>query len=444
MLVIASREYQAAVRTKTFIISLVMLPVLMLGSIVMQWLFHGIVDTKDKKFVLVNHRASTALLGEIESKIAAYNKHAIFDESGRQVKPRLLVARVEPAAASKDANNQQRFDLSEQVRAGTIVGFLEIGSPDKLISPDERKKNSAAQIALRYQSNRPTFNDFSRLVEKVATDKLRDDLKTKDRLDAAQVAALLQPVELESKGLMRRDASGAIVEGSEQSRFVPLVVSGLLMLLMFMVLMMTATPMMQSVVEEKMQRIAEVLLGSVPPFELMLGKLIGMVGVSLTIAAFYLAGAYWAAFYFHVAEDIPLELLLWFVLLQALAGLMYGSLFIAIGAACTDMKETQNLMWPVMLLVCFPLFLLGSILQEPHSAVARGLSLFPFATPTLMVARLAAPPGLPWWEPALGVFLVLITTLVCVYAAGRIFRVGILLQGKGAKPGEIMKWVIRG
>jgi ABC-2 type transport system permease protein len=123
---------------------------------------------------------------------------------------------------------------------------------------------------------------------------------------------------------------------------------------------------------------------------------------------------------------------------------MFGSLFIAIGAACTDMKETQNLLWPVMLLAAMPLFLLGSVLHEPNGPVTRGLSFFPFATPTLMIARQAMPPGIPAWEPAVGVVLVLLTTIFCVYAAGRIFRVGILMQGKGARIGEMLKWVFRG
>jgi ABC-type Na+ efflux pump permease subunit len=132
------------------------------------------------------------------------------------------------------------------------------------------------------------------------------------------------------------------------------------------------------------------------------------------------------------------------VVFQFLAALMFGSLFIAIGAACTDMKETQNLLWPVMLLASLPLFLMGTVLREPNAPVARGLSFFPFATPTLMIARQAVPPGIPWWEPVLGVVLVLATTVFCVYAAGRIFRVGILMQGKGARVGELLRWVFRG
>src|SRR5205814_1299093 len=103
-----------------------------------------------------------------------------------------------------------------------------------------------------------------------------------------------------------------------------------------------------------------------------------------------------------------------------------------------------NLLWPVMLLACLPLFTLRNVLEEPNSPVAVGMSFFPFATPMLMVTRMAVPPGVAWWEPPLGVLGVLVTTVLCVWAAGRIFRVGILMQGKGARLGEIARWVFRG
>src|SRR5262245_22497577 len=176
----------------------------------------------------------------------------------------------------------------------------------------------------------------------------------------------------------------------------------------------------------------------------MLGKLIGMAAVSLTIAAVYIGGTYWAAHRYGMAEHAPVSLVLWFVLFQTLAALMYGSLFIAVGAACTDMRETQNMMWPVMLLASLPMFVLGNVLREPNSSVVAGMSFFPCATPMLMVARQAMPPGVPVWQPIVGAAGMLLTTLLCVWAAGRVFRVGILLMGKGASPAEMARWVFRG
>ncbi len=109
-------------------------------------------------------------------------------------------------------------------------------------------------------------------------------------------------------------------------------------MLMFMLILLGSTPLMQGVVEEKMQRIAEVLLGSVSPFELMAGKLLGLVGVSVTLAAIYLSGAYWAVNHYGYAELIAVDVMAWFLVYLVLGVLMYGSLFITVGAACTDLR----------------------------------------------------------------------------------------------------------
>ena len=87
---------------------------------------------------------------------------------------------------------------------------------------------------------------------------------------------------------------------------------------------------------------------------------------------------------------------------------------------------------------------LMAIIEDPNSKLAIGASFFPFTTPMLMTARLAVPPGIGLLQPFLGVLVVMATTLFCVYAAGRIFRVGILMQGQGARPMEMLKWIVRG
>ncbi len=439
-LVVAAREYLAAVRTKTFLIGLLIMPLMMGGSIVLQYLLKDVVDTADHRYALIDRTAGQKFVVTIRKAVADYNRRTA--ENGQRVRPRFMVEEMAPTGTTAQDIAQQRYELSERVRQGKLFGFLEVLDA---ASAEKSKDAPAGQVRLRYQSNRVTDEAFARLAERAVEKQVRDDLSKAKGLSEQEQKLLLQPARLQSKGLSERDPqTGAITEASEQSRLASVAAPAGLMMLMFMVVLMGATPLMQGVVEEKMQRIAEVLLGSVRPFELMMGKLIGMAGVSLTITAVYMSGAIWAAERFGLSGAIGPELLVWFLVYQVLAALMYGSLFIAVGAACTDMKETQNLLWPVMLLASLPLFVLGNVLREPNSPVAVGLSFFPFATPMLMVARQAVPPGIPWWEPALGVVVVLATTVVCVWTAGRIFRVGILMQGKGARFGEMVKWVFRG
>jgi ABC-2 type transport system permease protein len=438
-LVVAAREYLAAVRTKTFLISLIIMPIMVGGSILVQILLKDVVDTADQRYALVDRTADQEFLEPIMAAVKERNEKA---------RPHFLVEAVKPSGVTGEAVERQRYELSERVRKGELVGFLELldvtSLPRSKVSSAE-KGPAVGQVQLRYQSNRVTEEAFARLAETAVAKAVRDGIKQDKDLSEKEVKLLVQPARLEKKGLSERDSrTGKITEVSEQSQIASVAAPAGLMMLMFLVVLMGATPLMQGVVEEKMQRIAEVLLGSVRPFELMMGKLVGMAGVSLTITAVYLTGALWAAQRFGFAGALSSDVLAWFLAYQILAALMYGSLFIAVGAACTDMKETQNLLLPVMLLVTLPMFMLGNVLRDPNSPVAVGVSFFPFATPMLMVARLAVPPGIAWWQPVLGMALVLATTVLCVYAAGRIFRVGILMQGKGARFGEMIKWVFRG
>jgi ABC-2 type transport system permease protein len=176
----------------------------------------------------------------------------------------------------------------------------------------------------------------------------------------------------------------------------------------------------------------------------MLGKLLGVVGVALTVAAVYAVVGGAIARRYGVGDLLSPELLAWFFLFLVLAVLTYASLFVAVGAAASDIKETQSLLMPIMLMAAMPMLMLGVVLQDPNGTIAMAGSFFPFTAPMFMTARVAVPPGIPLWQPLLGVAIVLATVLACVWAAGRIFRVGLLMQGKGVKFADLARWVIRG
>jgi ABC-2 type transport system permease protein len=213
---------------------------------------------------------------------------------------------------------------------------------------------------------------------------------------------------------------------------------------MFMTVMISAQPMLGSVLEEKQQRIAEVLLGSARPFDLMLGKLVGNVGVAMTIVAVYFTGGYILANQYGFAHMIPTHLVGWFIVYQILAVLLFGSVFTAIGAACTELKEAQSLLMPVMVLLVLPMMVWFTVLEDPMGKVATWLSLFPPSAPMLMLLRQSVSSAVPVWQPVLAVVLISATTVLCIFAAGRVFRIGILSQGKAPKLTELAGWIIRG
>jgi ABC-2 type transport system permease protein len=443
--VIASREYVATVQTKAFVVSLLIVPLLMGGSLLLQKVLGGFRDTADLHFKVIDRAGDPKLISALESSVDMYNRTQTIDsETGKQTHPKFAIEVVRPDSESDGATEALREKFSNEVRKGDLFGFLEIG-PDVALPRPADPEQLKDYRGLRYQTNRPTHQAFPKLAEATITAAVQERRGRQASLDLARLREVMRPVELESKGLSKRNkVTDRLEDESESGRFASLIVPGAMLVLMYMIVLMGASPLMQGVVEEKMNRIAEVLLGSVRPFQLMLGKLFGMTGVSLTMTAVYLGGLYWAAHKYGFADYIGADLLVWFLLFQALASLMYGSLFIAVGAACTDLKETQTLMWPVLLLAMIPMFVLGNVIEEPNGPVATTLSFFPFATPSLMVARLGVPPGAPLWQPFAGMAVVMLTTLLCVYAAGRIFRVGLLLQGKGANFGQLLRWVVHG
>jgi ABC-2 type transport system permease protein len=451
--VIAAREYLAAVKTKSFLIGIVLFPIMMSGGIVGQALFKDQIDRGPKQFAVVDRTAGQQFLSLLETEARQHN-----EKEAASARPTFVLEAVPPPRGENLA--QFRLDLSERVRRGDLTGFLEIG-PDVIkplgtaalpgvshadgLPPTGTPHPALDLQAVRYQTNRPFYRDFPRWAELLINKAVRDRRAEQHGVAKADLVAITAPVPLLSKGLATRDPrTGGIDEGQDLNPVVAILVPGGLVVLMFMMVLLGATPLMQGVTEEKMQRIAEVLLGSVQPFPLMMGKVLGMAGVSLTMASIYLGGAFWAVSHYGYGEYLPPSTIAWFLLYQVLALFLFGSLYAAVGAACTDMKESQAMQMPLTLVIMLPLFLWVNVVMEPTSTFATAISLFPLATPMLMVGRLAVPPGVPVWQPILGAVLVLATTVVCIYAAGRVFRVGLLLQGKGAKFSDLWRWVIRG
>ena len=453
ILAVARREYNAAVRTKAFLISLLLMPLLMGGSALMQVLLKDQVDIQEKRFAVIDRTPDEQLVRTLQTAALRRNEQDVSDPAtGKQTKPMFTIEQVTTSPSTRDAVQQQRFELSERVRRGEIFAFLEIGPRvfEYAVAADSSRPTPAIdggseQSVIRYQSNSPTYDEFLKWARPVLEREIQEVRFEGAGLSSSMVRSLLQPVPLLAKGLSKKEAStGAVQEAKDENPMVSVLAPGALMVLMFMLIFVGGTPAMQGVVEEKLQRIAEMVLGSVRPFELMLGKLLGLMGVSLTLAALYLGGAYGLALHYGVADLVSPAVMAWFIAYLVVGVVMYGALFIAVGAACSDLRDTQTMLWPVMLLAMLPLFVWINVAREPTSTFSTVASLIPTATPMLMILRVAVPPGVAPWQPALGLALMLMTTVIFIYAAGRIFRVGILMQGKGASVRDLARWIVRG
>jgi ABC-type Na+ efflux pump permease subunit len=431
---VARREYLAAVRTKAFIIGLVLAPVLMSGGFIAMFFFKDQVDTTDQRVAVVDR---SGFLGPVLVEAAkARNAKEVFNSSGKKIRPVYL---MELVAADNDNPDRQRLQLSDRVRSKGLHAFVEVGA--SVLHPNPKSGRSE----IHYYASNGALDDLRRWLGTPINDELRRRRLQEAGVDVNRVSNLFTWVDVASMGLVSMNpATGRVSKAERRGEAEAVLLPVSTVILMFMLLMMGATPLLQTIMEEKTQRIAEVMLASVSPFQLMLGKLLGGVAVALTGSAVYVLGGIATLTGLALTPFIPYQVLPWFFAYLVSAVFLFGALFAAVGSACNDPKEAQLLQLPAMLPLMIPMFLLGPLLKEPHSPMAVVLSLIPPFTPTLMMLRLSAPAGVPAWQPWLGLIGVVAFSAGSVWVGARIFRVGILMQGKPPKFSDLLRWAIRG
>ncbi len=220
---------------------------------------------------------------------------------------------------------------------------------------------------------------------------------------------------------------------------------------------------LRGVVEEKANRIVEVMASSVTPFELLMGKVvgIGLVGLSQVLAWLALGSAVFVATGSLLGTpepgpvapdmselpfaipDISVGALLLFVFYFLAGYFIYATLFAAVGSAVDQEADAQQLTTPITLPVILTIMFIGSVVSAPNSALSVGLSLFPLFTPIIMVVRIAAT-DVPWWQIVLSMLLVGATFVGTIWIASRVYRIGILSYGKKPSLKEIGRWMVRG
>jgi len=435
VLLVALRDYNAAVRTKGFIIGLVLMPILFGGSLIGLKLIESQRDIRDKRIAIVDH--SGVIAQAVVEAAERRNANELRDaKTGKQVQPAYRIEVVPPDEQDPD---RQRLELSNRVRDKSLTAFVEIAK-DVVTAAGPGKTPG-----ISYHSENSVMDDARKWLEGPINERIRKLRLAAAGLSEELVGRVTRWTPAEPLSLVAMDESTGKIKGStRRSEWDAIGIPFVIMMLMFILVVSASTPLVNTILEEKMNRVAEVMLGSVSPFQLMLGKLLGGVGVSLTTTAVYAAGGVGAAYYMKASSTIPFGALPWLFVYGIAAALMFGALFVALGSACSDLRESQSVLMPVWLLAMAPMFIWLPLVKEPGGKLALYASLFPPFTPMLMLLRQATPGGVPAWQPWVGLAEVIAFTVLCVWAAGRIFRVGILMQGKPPRLGEILKWAVRG
>jgi len=267
---------------------------------------------------------------------------------------------------------------------------------------------------------------------------------------------------LKAKGLSENDAGDILANvdlaysrlgGTDESQSAKEAFLGeylgtlLFIMIMFGTVFGYGQQLMRIVLEEKSSKVIEVLVSSVTPFQLMMGKILGLASVTiLQVALWILMGIALflgfgdTAIVSGSASSISLYFLIMYLIYFLLAYFFFSAVFAIIGATVSSEKDANQYMFPIIMIFMIPVVLQVMIMNNPNALLVKLLSIIPPFSLTIMVSRMRVlPPAV--WEVALSVFLLVLASVGVAWLAARIFRVGILMYGKRATLPEVMKWV---
>lgn len=413
---ILRREYLERVRQRWFIIGTVLGPVFMLGITVVP----GYLGSRSTGRSII--LACIDQTGAMEQRLETALSDTLPDGSRR------YTLAWEQAPADTVAARMQIDRLRERVLEGEFTGILWL-PPDALDGGDARL----------YAQGLADPEILGRIREAINRTAMVHRL--------AQRGVTIDDTEAISRDIRFRSFK-VTKDGMREGGFATDIIAGfVLALILYMTLLIYGVSIQRSVLEDKNSRIVEILLTSVRPLPIMLGKILGVGSVGLTQYAIWSLVAIAGTAYIRATSPvlanmtaIPPLSLVFFVVYFLLGYFLYAGLFAAVGAMVTNDQEAQQLNWPVSLLLVVPMLLLQMILRDPDSTASVVLSLVPFFSPVLMLMRinLHTPPA---WQLALSVGILLVSVLAVAAIAGRIFRIGILVYGKRPTLPEILRWV---
>lgn len=444
---IAVREFRTTVLTKAFLLAAIVLPAVFW---VLGLALPFLLKPEPKRL-----EGGIAVL-DVEGRIGAAVRREFdverlqLERERRSAQARRLLGMALPEPMREMLESQARSALEAPLPAVSVEVSSDPGEFEALRSRTRSGellasvRVDAAALSLAEESN-----GYELFLREGLTRQQVDDLQ--NALSSALVyarsesqgidverarAALAKPV---ATALTLRADGSDVQENQLGKIFVPLA----FMMLLWSSVWVTGNYLLTSTVEEKSNRVIEVLLSAVSPLELLTGKVIGQCAVGALMMLMYGGVGLTAVSSLGYAHLVPPDKLAYVAIYFVMAFLMVAATMAAIGAAVSELRDAQTLLGPVTILFMLPLFTWFFVTENPSSNFARVISFIPPMTPFAMVLRVTSVESVPGWEIALTTVVGFAGVVGMVWAAARIFRVGILITGKPATPAELWKWVRR-
>ena len=428
--IIIEREFNERVRKKSFIITTLLMPLLVVALMVAPSLVMVFATGDTRHVAVVDHSGMIAPSLENSSEVV-----------------------FEPTDLSA---GEARTVLTD------IFGVLEIG-PDIMTNPNDVKLYTNTSSSMLVEEN-----IRSQIADIIEREKLK-------KYDIHNLPEILKEVETTvSLQTFRNDGEG---DSEAQSSVISTGIGFVLGMILYMFLIIYGGMVMQSVIEEKNSRVLEVMVSSVKPFDMMMGKILGVAAVAavqVLIWGVLICGVSALAMPALIPSDIMqsveamqqgtldmtqtdmdvdmlraigtatdfgylASIFVWLLLFIIGGYLLYSAIFAAIGSSVDSVQDAQQLQTPVMMPIIFSIIIMMTILNDPNSTLAVWCSYIPFTSPVVMMARI--PSGVPVWQIAVSLVILYATFVAAVWFAAKIYRVGIFMYGKKPSFKELWKWV---
>jgi len=412
--VFIKREYRETVLKKSFIILTILTPILMISFTVVPAL---LLEMESSQPTVIN-------VYDPSNTVAA-SLPRMLDDTLKTGQPRYIFNIISSAKAGNNVIPAQKDLVTREV----IDGFL-------YVPPTVMDSN-----VVRYYTRNAGDFDVSIGLKKTVAAIITEKRLLSSGLQPEKIKKLTHTIDLQT---IKINKSGKESESDFESEYFSIFV---FVMILYMTLIMYGTGIMRSIVQEKSNKVVEVILASARPVQLMTGKILGqgLVGLTQYILwatvgiAIRFAGAQITAFDTNVLH-FSTATMIWFVVYYVLGYFLFSALYAIVGVASTTDQEAQQASMPITLLLIVPILVLTMLVKNPDSPLIITLSYIPFFSPIIMFARISIG-DVPFWDIAASIALLITTIIVLINITAKIFRVGILMTGKRATLPEILRWL---
>ena len=444
---VARREFMAAVFNRGFLIGLLMMPALLaLFTVIMPRIFlpRPVHVTGDVAVIDPTGRILPALRTSLAPETLS---------AGRERDARRVMAEAPPMARNLAG---ARPMLDAIVGAAAVIRVIDPpGGPQSAIEhgkawllEDSPAARHLALLVVRADALEPgnqAESDYQLFVPSALDGRVENLIHDGVREAIVSARTAVHGVDRERiEALMRVRRPSAVTVAKNVARtangfniVLPLVMAGL----MVVGVMVGGQTLLTSTIEEKSSRVIEVLLSAISPLELMAGKILGQLAVSLLVLVVYCGLGVALLVSFAMGGLLDPLLVLYMFLFFFITYVFFGAVFATAGAAVNDMKEAQTLMGPVMLLLMGPWIVAFPIMREPESTMAVVLSFVPPVNSFVMMLRLASSNPPPAWQALLSIAIGVASSVLAIWFAAKVFRIGLLMHGKPPNLATLWRWV---